>query len=187
MVVMRRRLQASLRFGLGALAAVFLASCSLVDLLAPAEKCEPVHQFEEGEPRTDIDQLGKVMKFPARPLRVFWHKGRLAGSGGTIPGGDWELLALLEFSDADAAALTAEDVTEITELEIPAQKWIADKLGLQMPRPSPANPCEELRMRINGFRYDGRGFERYFLKNQAFMKIPGSPFFVLWLSTHPVK
>lgn len=167
--------------------AAFLSSCSLVDMLAPSEKCTLTHDFETGDPRTDLEKLSKVINFPARPLRAFWAKGKLPGRDGTIPGGDWELIALLEFGEADAAALAAEDVTEISELEIPALPWLAQKLGLQMPRPSPANPCEELRMRINGFRYDGKGFERYFLKNQAFMKIPGSPFFVLWLSTHPVR
>jgi hypothetical protein len=164
-------------------ACVLLASCGLGRFFESAEKCRRSHQFEGPEARTDVDKLGKVVTFPARPVRAHWTKGPLEGKDGPIPGGDWELMALLEFSEEDAAVLAAEDITELTELEIPALPWMARLLGMPPPRTGPPNTCEEPRLRVSGFRYDGKAFERYFLKNKHFMKIPSTPYFILWLST----
>lgn len=158
-----------------------VAGCGLIEQIAPVERCPRVHQIEDPlEPRTDLDKLSKVVQLPVSPERVYWTKGALGGGGGGTS--DWELIALLELGEGATSALVAEDLARPSEVELPAIPWLAQRLGLPVPATG-TDACAEPPLVVTGFRYDGRGFERYFLRTRAFLKIPERRQYLLWMST----
>jgi len=167
-------------------AAVGLGGCSaLLGGEAEPKGCEHVHNLE-AESRDDIALLGRLVVLEPKPLSAKWTRGRLGGADKRVPGGgDWELVALLQYAEADANQLTDARSAEVVEVELPATPWVAEAIGTQIPPHDPQD-CVESTIRLSGLGYDGSLFEQYFLKSQTFLKVSGSAYFVLWLATRPM-
>ena len=170
----------------GLLAVLTLPGCYKIKKRMGLEICQPEHKLEWL--MIDIEMLSRVIQLPARPLNAKWSRGQVGGpaDGVNLPGGgDWELVALLEFAEADANKLTDNGRGEVVEVEVPALPWLAEALGLPMP-PMPApEECKSVMLKISGFGYDATPFVQYFLQPVALVKIPETSYFVLWVSTRP--
>lgn len=172
------------------LIAVALASlgCGRIkSALGVETKCKLVHQLAE-PPLTDLEPLARIVQPPARPIRAVWSRGQVGGApeGANLIGeGDWEVVALLEFSEGDANKLTDAGQGEVVEVDLPAAAWISKELNLPAPPRLEPGDCRDLTTKIAGLGYDATPFVQYFLKPVVFLKVPESPFFVLWLSTRP--
>lgn len=147
--------------------------------------CEHIHNLDR-EPRTDVALLSKLIQLNTKPTAAHWTRGRLGGESSLPGGGDWELVALLEFSEEDQTEMTDAAKAEVAEVDLPALPWLGAMLGMPLPPPARAKECVEQTLRLNGLGYDGTQFQQYFLKTNTFMKVSGSPFFVLWMSTRPL-
>ena len=161
------------------------AGCSMFAGEPPPPPCDYVHRLEV-TPRDDVALLGRLIQLDPKPISAKWTRGSLGGAEKRVPGGgDWELVALLQYAEADANQLTDARSAEVVEVDLPATPWIAEALGTQLPAVDPRE-CLEPTIRVSGLGYDGGGFEQYFLKSQTFMKVSGSAYFVLWVATRPM-
>jgi hypothetical protein len=61
---------------------------------------------QQAKTGTDLDTLEKTVTLPRRPRAAQWRKSLLGGVG--LGPTDWQLLAVLEYSEEDARALLAE-------------------------------------------------------------------------------
>lgn len=161
------------------------AGCSMFAGEPPPPPCDYVHRLEV-TPRDDVALLGRLIQLDPKPISAKWTRGSLGGAERRVPGGgDWELVGLLQYAEADANQLTDARSAEVVEIDLPATPWIAEALGTQLPAIDPRE-CLESTIRVSGLGYDGGSFEQYFLKSQTFMKVSGSAYFVLWLATRPM-
>ncbi|MFO0725797.1 MAG: hypothetical protein U1E65_18580 [Myxococcota bacterium] len=151
---------------------------------AENDGCDRIHRLER-EPRTDVTLLSKFIQLNTKPISVHWVRGPLGGESSLPGGGDWELIAILEFAEEDQAEMADAAKAEVAEVDLPTAPWISAMLGMPMPPPPHAHDCTEQTLKLNGLGYDGSGFQQYFLKTNTFMKVSGSPYFVLWMSTRP--
>lgn len=172
----------------GVVLALSLSGCDRAQrMLGLQEKCKTVHSIGQ-VPLTEIEPLARIVQLQERPVRAIWARGQVGGppEEANLAGeGDWEVVALLEFSEADTNKLTDTGNGEVVELEVPAAPWLAKELGVPMPELPKPGECRDVTMKVSGLGYDATPFVQYFLKPVAFVKVPESPYFVLWLSTRP--
>jgi hypothetical protein len=88
--------------------AICLGVCATLAL----GSCQSVHKtdstggavYERTPASTDIEALGKYIKFPVRPLAVAWETLSMSGQGAPGPT-DWYLMAVLRYKEPDLDAL----------------------------------------------------------------------------------
>ena len=175
------------RLGICALIALAAMGCEKAKkALGMEEKCTRVHELGD-VPNTDIVPLARIVQLQARPVKATWARGQVGGPAedANLAGeGDWEVVALLEFSDGDTNKLTDSGNGEVVELEMPYAPWLAKALGIAAPAGFKPGECKDVSMKVSGLGYDATPFVQYFLKPVAFVKVPESPYFCL-LYTSP--
>ncbi|AGC49037.1 hypothetical protein MYSTI_07765 [Myxococcus stipitatus DSM 14675] len=116
---------------------------------------------------TDLASLEQAVTLPRRPVAVQWRKA-IRGSVGLGPT-DWELLAVLEYSEADTQALLSTlTPTELAPPTLEDGGWLpaATRKSLEQAR-----------------AYDASAFYRPPLQNGTVLHVPGTRTFVLSLFT----
>ncbi|WP_338873237.1 hypothetical protein [Myxococcus stipitatus] len=116
---------------------------------------------------TDLASLEQVVTLPRRPVSVQWRKA-LRGTVGLGPT-DWEVLAVLEYSEADTQALLATlTPSELAPPSLEDGGWLpaATRKSLEQAR-----------------AYDASAFYRPPLQNGTVLHVPGTRTFVLSLFT----
>jgi hypothetical protein len=122
---------------------------------------------QQAKTGTDLATLEKTVNLPRHPQAVQWRKS-LLGSVGLGPT-DWQFLAVLDYSEADARALQAELKPSGNAPEVP-------KDGGWLPAPT--------REALKGAKvYDASAFYKGSLRSGALYQLPGSNTFVLALFT----
>ncbi len=115
--------------------------------------------------RTDLDALASLVTLPRRPLAVQYRKTLLSPAG--IGPSDWRLMAVLEYSAADAAKLLAASRPLVgPSPALGDTRWLPKpvRLGLRSARP-----------------LDAGAFARLSLRNGALFHIKDTSSFVLIL------
>ncbi|NTX07445.1 hypothetical protein HUA74_05785 [Myxococcus sp. CA051A] len=116
---------------------------------------------------TDLASLEQVVNLPRRPVSVQWRKA-IRGKVGMGPT-DWEVIAVLEYSEADAQALLATlTPTELAPPTLNDGGWLSATTRKSLERAR---------------AYDASAFYRPPLQNGTVLHVPSTNTFVLSLFT----
>jgi hypothetical protein len=132
-------------------------------------------------PSQNLDELARVVNLPLRPQTAVWQRKRLGGNQvSDIPGpSDWNLTAVLRYSDEDAekvaAAAAKHETAAPDEAEI--EEWFPAELR-KLAEDSATTPKT-----IAGQRYRADDFRRAPLLSGSLIRIGKTGYFVLRLFT----